>query len=266
MADLPWREAVIQVLTEEGTALHYTDIADRIIERGLRTTIGATPWATVNVSITESLKKEGLNSPFARVDRGVYALKSVASTPVASNNLPAADPSDVDTSDVEEARLVHAFGMYWERTAIHWSSNPKLMGRQQIKASPVDFARQRGVYLLYDGRHVVYVGRVTDRDLGVRLYEHTQDRLRGRWNRFSWFGLLSVTEDGQLRESKCALTPDLLAATLEALLVEGLEPPQNRRRGDGFTAVEYLQADDPTVKNLQLIGHLADLQSKLLAT
>jgi hypothetical protein len=31
---------------------------------------------------------------------------------------------------------------------------------------------------------------------------------------------------------------------MEALLIEGLEPPQNRRRGDDFRAVEYLQAED----------------------
>lgn len=32
-----------------------------------------------------------------------------------------------------------------------------------------------------------------------------------------------------------------LVATLEALLIEVLEPPQNRRRGDDFNAIEYIQ-------------------------
>ncbi len=38
-----------------------------------------------------------------------------------------------------------------------------------------------------------------------------------------------------------------LIATLEALLIEGLEPPQNRRQGDGFNAVEFIQVPDETV-------------------
>ena len=38
---------------------------------------------------------------------------------------------------------------------------------------------------------------------------------------------------------------DNLIATMEALLIEGLEPPQNRKRGDGFSAVEFIQVPDP---------------------
>ena len=30
-------------------------------------------------------------------------------------------------------------------------------------------------------------------------------------------------------------------------MIEGLEPRQNRRRGDDFQAVEFLQAEDPTL-------------------
>lgn len=35
---------------------------------------------------------------------------------------------------------------------------------------------------------------------------------------------------------------------MEALLIEGLEPPQNRKRGDGFSAVEFIQAVDPDIE------------------
>jgi hypothetical protein len=35
---------------------------------------------------------------------------------------------------------------------------------------------------------------------------------------------------------------------MEALLIEGLEPPQNRRQGDGFNAVEFLQVTDPQIE------------------
>jgi hypothetical protein len=35
---------------------------------------------------------------------------------------------------------------------------------------------------------------------------------------------------------------------MEALLIESLEPPLNRRRGDNFSGVEYIQAIDPQIE------------------
>lgn len=77
--------------------------------------------------------------------------------------------------------------MFWRKDAVEWSSTPKLLGMQKIGATPVDFFKQLGIYLLYDGREIIYVGRTTDRPLGRRLYEHTLDRLSVRWDRFSRF-------------------------------------------------------------------------------
>ncbi|MFQ6608184.1 MAG: hypothetical protein ACE5EE_06555 [Fidelibacterota bacterium] len=46
---------------------------------------------------------------------------------------------------------------------------------------------------------------------------------------------------------------------MEALLIEGLEPPQNRRRGDDFSAVEYLQAEDTDLKDKQTNEFILEL-------
>ncbi|RMD77753.1 MAG: hypothetical protein D6820_11090, partial [Lentisphaerae bacterium] len=35
---------------------------------------------------------------------------------------------------------------------------------------------------------------------------------------------------------------------LEALLIEALEPRQNRKRGDDLAAVEFIQKTDPAIK------------------
>lgn len=35
---------------------------------------------------------------------------------------------------------------------------------------------------------------------------------------------------------------------LQALLIEALEPPQNRRGGDGFKGIEYIQVEDQEKK------------------
>ena len=101
--------------------------------------------------------------------------------------------------------------MFWRRNAVEWQATPKLLGKQQVGATPVDFNKQLGIYLLYDGREVIYIGRTTDRPLGRRLFEHLSDRLAARWDRFSWFGLLPVSEAGNLGtlpESFSAAVPE----------------------------------------------------------
>jgi predicted GIY-YIG superfamily endonuclease len=138
--------------------------------------------------------------------------------------------------------------MYWQRDLIVWKNEPKLLGKQQVSSKPVDFSKQRGVYILYDHHTVIYIGRSTDRPLGKRLYEHTLDRLSGRWNRFSWFGLLDVTSEGNLIENAVSSSQAIVISTLESILIETLEPPQNRRRGDDLSAIEYIQHPDPKLK------------------
>src|SRR5208282_4011200 len=107
---------------------------------------------------------------------------------------------------------------------------------QQQDSKPVDFGKQIGVYFLHDAQGVVYVGRTSEQTLGRRLQQHTTDRPNGRWDRFSWFGVYPVENDGSLRTnvdlSKVGV--DVVISTLEAVLIEGLEPRQNRRRGEDF--------------------------------
>ena len=138
-----------------------------------------------------------------------------------------------------------------------------MYGKQQALSKAVDFGKQKGIYILYDQHTVIYVGRCIDRPLGRRLYEHTGDRLGSRWNRFSWFGLLDVTQEGNLRQSAVNVSLAALVATLEALLIEALEPPQNRKRGDDFSAVEYIQDVDPELKDLQIKNTLRSIEQKM---
>lgn len=138
-----------------------------------------------------------------------------------------------------------------------------MFGRQQVGAKSVDFGEQRGVYVLYDHHSVIYVGRAIDRPLGQRLFEHALDRLSGRWNRFSWFGISGVTDAGKLTEEKPTPTVSSLIDTFEAILIETLAPPQNRRRGDDFTAVEYIQDEDPELREQKVQNTLRTLETKL---
>jgi hypothetical protein len=257
--DLGWKEAITEILRNSDEPLHYTDIADRIAAQQLRPEFGATPAASVNATISLSLKDDGDHSPFVRVGRGYYHLRQKIE---AAQSISVA-PGEPEAP--EEAGLINAFGMYWRRDYVLWKNSPQILGQQQLSSTAVDFANQLGVYLLHDSRNVIYVGRTTDQPLGRRLFQHTTDRLNGRWDRFSWFGIYSATDDGSLDVSEPEkFSTDLLIATMEALLIEGLEPPQNRKRGDDFRAVEFLQVLDPSIQKSKVEALIDDLKTKLL--
>jgi hypothetical protein len=159
--ELTWNQAIKKVLAEADAPMHSADITDRIVAEGLRTSIGATPAETVVSQITVSMKHQGDESPYVRVAKGVYALKSGVDitpppdTPVEKRNEAVAEEQE------EQYAIVTSFGMFWRRESVEWARTPKLLGKQQSGATGVDFCGQRGVYLLYDGREVIYVGRAT---------------------------------------------------------------------------------------------------------
>jgi len=256
MAELGWREAIIKVLHDAGRPMNRTEIAQEVAARGLRSKLGATPAHTVVSAITSSMQNDE-NSPFIRVSRRTDALRDCRK--------PATDSRAQEIEDDDEAGFINAFGMYWKRASVLWTSSPRLLGQQQLGSKPVNFCDEIGVYLLHDVSRVVYVGRTTDQPLGVRLRQHTVDRLNGRWDRFSWFGIYGVTDDGLLSKNASKdFSMDNLIATMEALLIEGLEPPQNRKRGDDFSAIEFQQIEDPEIQKNQRAQFLDELKDRLL--
>jgi hypothetical protein len=252
--NLGWNEAIYQVLGATTHALTCEEIARKIIESGLRSAVGATPASTVASYLSVSLREP--DSPYLRVSRGYYTLKN--RDQVAGST--SADASEV--TDEAETGALRAFGMFWVRDQVIWTGTARLVGRQGSGASDVNFADQVGVYLLHDRERVIYVGRATD-SLYSRLKAHTSDRLSGRWDRFSWFGLRGVKEDGSLIDSTVPWTPEVVIETMEALLIESLEPPLNRKRGDNFSAVEFIQVTDPQLAKAQKQALLEEIKRSM---
>lgn len=230
--------------------MHYTEIAERISAQRLKE-VGANPAGNVAATLARSLSEE--NSPYQKVGKGLYALKA---TLKAEEN--AASVEKETETEISETGALQAFGMYWQRDLVIWGPKTKLLGRQGLGATEVNFAEQIGVYLLHDRDRVIYVGRASD-TLFARLKTHTTDRLGGRWDRFSWFGLRSVKEDGSLSDPSIKWNYTVVIETLEALLIESLEPPLNRRRGDNFSGVEFTQAADPEIERLKKKALLVNL-------
>lgn len=254
-SEMTWRKAIDTVLASSASPLHYKEIAEKIISEGLRKNLGATPASTVNAQISASIKHDGELSPYLRADKGIFSLRTDSIKLIFDEN---------EASESEEQyEIVTSFGMFWRKEAVEWIATPRLLGMQQIGATPVDFCKQLGIYLLYDGREVIYVGRSTERPLGRRLYEHTIDRLSARWDRFSWFGLLPVSDQGEIGALPGAYIATDLIPALEAILIEALEPRQNRKRGDDLAAVEYLQKLDPAIEKKRMKATLDTVLNKL---
>lgn len=260
--ELTWREAIDKVLGATSTPLHYKEIAEKIVSERLRTSVGATPAATVNAQISSSIKHDSA-SKYLRVAKGTFTLSKDHANALAPEKEKLTPTTDESDESEEQYEIVSSFGMYWRREAVQWKATPKLLGMQQLGSTPVDFNGQLGIYLLYDGREVIYIGRSTDRPLGRRLFEHTMDRLAVRWDRFSWFGLLPVSEAGSLGALPSTYEAAKIIPALEAILVEALEPRQNRKRGDDLSAVEFIQKEDPEIQKKRVKASLEAALEKM---
>jgi hypothetical protein len=261
-----WKEAIVAVLQDAQEPLSAADIVQEIVKRGLKTDFGATPAATVGAQIYISIKSDGAASPFARPVPGRFVLREQQQTlesSTASKDLSEKGPQE-GTSQI--SGVVNALGMFWERSKVDWKiSQTRLFGHQP-SGIDVDFNAQRGIYLLHDAQGVVYVGRVTDQPLGMRLRQHTIDRLNGRWDRFSWFGVYPVAENGTLRtDADFSMTSiNSVIAAMEAVLIEALEPRLNRKRGDtSFDPIEFLQSEDPKMELKRKLEIIEELTAKM---
>lgn len=266
MAELKWKEAIVKVFEDEKKALHYTEIAELIAEKGYRKSLGATPQDTVSANMTTDINTNKEKSIFAKVDKGIYILRKFLDD---SSQL-ITEETEKQTEIVEKItkekfKVINAFGIFWNRNLVHWKTTPDLLGIQQLGASEVNFKDQRGIYLLYDSREIIYVGQAIEQTLGQRLKQHTSDRLSGRWDRFSWFGFYSVNDKGHLLDRKKFETLDIqvLADTLEAILIESIEPRQNRKQGNTLSGMEYLQQESSEIKKKRTEELIRELTDKL---
>ena len=156
-------------------------------------------------------------------------------------------PQSTPVSQARRARVViPCFGLHWERNLVSWSTAQNLLGAAK-GGDAVNFANQTGVYVLYQWPQVNYVGRTASGELYQRLKSHHMDPTKGLWDRFSWFGLDQLDDDGRLRERRGQMSIADEVTMMEALLINVLTPPHNNKGGDGM-GVQYFQVPDPTVE------------------
>lgn len=157
--------------------------------------------------------------------------------------------------------IIKNFGFYWKRDYIYRGKGRAaghLLG-QAAGGSRADFQEQIGVYVLYgSNREIVYVGQAGNGNATLfgRLKNHMDGRLRNRWSYFTWFGFRDVNADGSLSRQQAVdsavsgFTYSEALNQLEGILIEVIEPPLNKRRGNLREATEFNQVIDEKVADI----------------
>ncbi len=245
-----WEGAILRVLTEFGEPLSYRDVTTEILARELVATGGKTPSATVRNAIYRMLERD--DSPIVRVAPGVFGLAGEVDAQQVA--IPSDPESILVTEGHTENLSVAAYGLHWERDKVDWSSG-RILGYDTDPKQPIDFADQQGVYLLHNWQSTVYVGMTTAEENGLsQRLRHHQRRAdwAGKWERFSWFGVRQVDEDGNMINGPASATKDIVVALMETLLIEVLGPALNRNQGD-YRGNLYRQAIDPNIAREQAL-------------
>lgn len=89
-------DAAATVLEAANGPLHYREITERTLAAGLWTTLGKTPWDTVNARIAVDIQKRGPASRFVRVEPGRYALNPDATPGTVPDTSPGSPVPDYE--------------------------------------------------------------------------------------------------------------------------------------------------------------------------
>ena len=263
MAEMSWGEAILQILREAKEPLHYNQITESILSRGLKTTTGKTPHFTVTSEISK-MRSSGKEN-IVQTAPGVYQLPSKTGPP--SQDTPGDVEEELDATDATQNLSVAAYGLHWERSKVDWKTG-RILGYDpgfDIDAEPeraINFADQQGVYLLHNWQSVVYVGRTAAEKNGLfqRLHEHHKKQVwSAKWERFSWFGIRRVNEAGGMIDGPAQASKEVVSALMEAVLIETLGPSFNKTQGN-YMGTLYHQTIDPNIAKAQaqnLAGILA---------
>ncbi len=153
--------------------------------------------------------------------------------------------------------MIQTIGLHWHTDDVFWGKGPKpgsLLGvlSSKKKSPQVDFREQIAVYVLYADFQPIYAGQVGsgEQRLLARLKQHRDSDLRGRWNRFSWYGLRSVLKTGKLSNENNAFHSlrSTVLNHVEGILIDAMEPGQNLQSGRFGSGVEwYRQVRSPSL-------------------
>lgn len=236
-SEMTWNEAILTVLRENvGEEMSLGDITGAILDARYRTSLGKTPQSTVGSQLLQVMRDHDV----IRTRRGYYLM------PLPNGAEGDELESGLDAVPALAVMQIEAYGIHWERSKVNWTAR-RILGYDTDPLEAIDFSSQQGVYVLYDWNSVVYVGKTTSTSEGLldRLQYHNrkQDWEAG-WERFSWFGIRKVNEDGEISDGPDMARKDVVSELIEAVLIETLRPAFNKQYGRHMGTL-YRQAVDP---------------------
>jgi len=145
--------------------------------------------------------------------------------------------------------LIKTYGEHWRRDWVNWKRGKFLAGNGKNQSRKANFWYMRGIYALYSGFELVYIGQTTKQSLGTRLKQHTHNESSGRWDTFSWYGLQDIVNPkdnyGYLRPGKLNATErekiENIIEAFESLAIRIADPPLNRKRGKFGKSEEHAE-------------------------
>src|ERR1700692_4391188 len=142
--------------------------------------------------------------------------------------------------------IIKTYGEFWSRDGID-SSKREILGRRKNRDIRCN------------------VGQADDRGIGRRLTEHSRDRLRKRWDSFSWFGVQDFDNRGKPRPYKGIRSTQTEAIrSLELLAILMSDAPLNRQQGKFPGAEKVWQvAEIPREREVTLNGKLDENMKEL---
>lgn len=147
----------------------------------------------------------------------------------------------------DKAHSIESYGVHWQRDD---SGITKIQVLGEREDEEIDRTDAKGVYVLYRGEKIVYVGRATaESGMGLRLTAHLKGKYKNRWDTFSFFAVKGNNEDQTIK-------------TMEAVLIEILEPPLNRK-SEMNAELEITQVIATEVAKRRDDNDLARIVSKL---
>ena len=223
---ITWLEAILKVLESTKTPMHYTKIWDVIRDKHYRECDAKTNPETI-VNSTIQLNRDEIVS-FG--DKGCYVLKKHLDATIKKyfeQNLPV------------QQGIIRAYGRKWNKVKFK-QNNYKMLGKlaNGRRPSQVDLSLERGVYVLYNGYEIVYVGQTTN-PIAARIKAHI--KTNEKWDSFSWYGIDAI-ENGQIcKEKVLTITPNALIDAFEAVMIMATDPRFNKQRGNNVRGQEYQQ-------------------------
>ena len=148
-------------------------------------------------------------------------------------------------SEAKEKILFTHYGLHWSECNVFWSTSKKKKGglrgvekRSKKSEEGRDFNDYIGIYCLYDGTRLLYVGEAglgNSSTIYNRLSHHRSDHLADAWDEFSWFGREKTSNDAVSKTIQSF-------QQLEALLIAVTDPGSNKQSGTFGGAMQFFQA------------------------